>query len=68
METSIAVPKISCFIYPTGKRLNGAPATYTSRDNIPEAVLCRELGIKIVDGLGAKIQSSSELTGIKEIK
>lgn len=28
---------------------------------IPEAKVCKELGIKIVDGLGAKIQSSSEL-------
>lgn len=28
---------------------------------IPEAVICRELGIEIVDGLGEKIQSSSEL-------
>ena len=36
--------------------------------NIPEAILCRELGIRIVDGLGDKIQSSSNLTGIKEIK
>ena len=28
---------------------------------IPEGAICRECGIKIVDGLGAKIQSSSEL-------
>ena len=28
---------------------------------IPEAKICKELGIKIVDGLGKKIQSSSEL-------
>jgi cytidyltransferase-like protein len=35
---------------------------------IPEAKICRELGIKIVDRLGAKIQSSSKLTGLKEIK
>jgi cytidyltransferase-like protein len=28
---------------------------------IPEAIVCRELGIKIVDGLGEKIQSSSWL-------
>ncbi len=28
---------------------------------IPETPICKELGIKIVDGLGAKIQSSSEL-------
>ena len=35
---------------------------------IPEAKICKELNIKIIDGLGAKIRSSSELTGIKEIK
>ncbi len=29
--------------------------------NIPEAVICSEVGITIVDGLGAKIQSSSDL-------
>jgi len=34
-------------------------------DTIPEAPLCQELGIKLVDGLGEKIQSSSWLTGIK---
>lgn len=28
---------------------------------IPETPICRELGIKIVDGLGEKIQSSSDL-------
>ena len=28
---------------------------------IPESPVCKELGIKIVDGLGAKIQSSSNL-------
>lgn len=33
---------------------------------IPEAKVCKELGIKIVDGLGKKIQSSSEL--LKRIK
>jgi len=35
---------------------------------IPETPICKELGIKIIDGLGAKIQSSSSLTGIKEVK
>lgn len=35
---------------------------------IPETPVCKELEIKIIDGLGAKIQSSSNLTGIKEIK
>jgi cytidyltransferase-like protein len=28
---------------------------------IPEAAICKELGIEIVDGLGEKIRSSSEL-------
>jgi D-beta-D-heptose 7-phosphate kinase/D-beta-D-heptose 1-phosphate adenosyltransferase len=35
---------------------------------IPEAKICRELNIDIVDRLGKKIQSSSNLTGLKEIK
>lgn len=34
-------------------------------DEIPEARVCRELGIELVDGLGDKIQSSSSLTGLK---
>ena len=37
-------------------------------DEIPESKVCKELGIKIVDGLGEKIRSSSDLTGIKEMK
>lgn len=32
-----------------------------SNDEIPESRICRELGIEIVDGLGLKIQSSSNL-------
>ena len=39
----------------------------TSKE-IPEAKVCKELDIQIIDGLGAKIRSSSKLTGIKEIK
>ena len=38
------------------------------QDEIPETKICKELNIKIVDGLGKKIRSSSKLTGIKEIK
>lgn len=34
---------------------------------IPEAKICNQLNIKMVDGLGKKIQSSSNLTGIKEM-
>jgi cytidyltransferase-like protein len=32
---------------------------------IPEAKICKESGIEIVDNLGKKIQSSSNLTGLK---
>ncbi len=35
---------------------------------VPEAKICRELNIRIVDNLGKKIQSSSFLTGLREIK
>jgi cytidyltransferase-like protein len=35
---------------------------------IPESVICKKYDIKIIDGLGEKIRSSSELTGLKEIK
>ena len=34
---------------------------------VPEAGVCRELGIEMVDGLGDKIQSSSALTGLKAL-
>jgi len=37
-------------------------------EEIPETKVCKELNIQIIDGLGAKIRSSSKLTGIKEIK
>ena len=33
--------------------------------DVPETKVCRELGIEIVDNLGAKIRSSSNFTGIK---
>lgn len=35
--------------------------------NIPEATICNQLGIKLVDGLGDKITSSSWLTGLKAL-
>ena len=35
---------------------------------IPESKICKELNIKIIDGLGEKIRSSSDLTGLKEIR
>tara|TARA_A100000164_G_C21666425_1_gene657442 strand:- start:171 stop:575 length:405 start_codon:yes stop_codon:yes gene_type:complete len=34
---------------------------------IPESKICSELNIQIIDGLGEKIRSSSDLTGLKEI-
>jgi len=33
---------------------------------IPEAKVCRQHNIELVDGLGNKIRSSSDLTGLKE--
>tara|TARA_B100000902_G_scaffold96764_1_gene99442 strand:- start:35 stop:442 length:408 start_codon:yes stop_codon:yes gene_type:complete len=35
---------------------------------IPESTVCKENNIEIIDGLGEKIRSSSDLTGLKEIK
>ena len=35
---------------------------------IPESKVCKENNIQIIDGLGDKISSSSDLTGLKEIK
>ena len=35
---------------------------------IPESVICNKYNIEIIDGLGEKIRSSSNLTGLKELK
>ena len=35
---------------------------------VPETPICKKYNIKMVDGLGDKIRSSSNLTGLKEIK
>ena len=35
---------------------------------IPESIVCKKNNIEIIDGLGDKIRSSSDLTGLKEIK
>ena len=35
---------------------------------LPESKVCKENNIQIIDGLGDKIRSSSDLTGLKEIK
>ena len=32
---------------------------------IPESKICNKLGIKIIDGIGKKIRSSSNYTGLK---
>ena len=39
-----------------------------STNEIPESIICNKYKIKMIDGLGNKIRSSSELTGLKEIK
>ena len=41
---------------------NGGDRT---NNEAPEIKLCKELGIEVVDSLGKKIRSSSDLTGIK---
>ena len=37
-------------------------------EEIPETEVCEKLGIQMADGLGYKIRSSSELTGLIEIE
>ena len=37
-------------------------------NEVPETPVCKKYNIKMVDGLGDKIRSSSSLTGLKEIK
>ena len=39
-----------------------------STSEVPESVVCKKYNIKMVDGLGDKIRSSSSMTGLKEIK
>tara|TARA_B100001079_G_C16295527_1_gene462938 strand:- start:288 stop:710 length:423 start_codon:yes stop_codon:yes gene_type:complete len=39
-----------------------------STDEVPETSICKKYNIKMIDGLGDKIRSSSSLTGIKELK
>ena len=39
-----------------------------STGEVPESVVCKKHGIEMVDGLGGKIRSSSDLTGLKEVK
>ena len=35
---------------------------------VPESIICKKNNIKMIDGLGNKIRSSSDLTGLKEKK
>ena len=39
-----------------------------STGEVPEKVICNKYKIKMIDGLGEKIRSSSDLTGLKQIK
>ena len=39
-----------------------------STDEVPETAICNKYKIKMIDGLGDKIRSSSDLTGLKQIK
>ena len=47
--------------YYKGMELIFAKGGDRNRKNIPEAKICKKYGIKIVDGLGKKIRSSSEI-------
>lgn len=57
----------------TLKSLNPKPDLFCNggdqtNHSIPEGPVCAALGIDLVDGLGAKIQSSSWLTGLNAVK
>ena len=41
---------------------------YRKNYEVPESVVCNKYNIEIIDGLGEKIRSSSDLTGLKELK
>ena len=34
---------------------------------IPESIVCKKYGIELLDGMGKKIRSSSDLTGLKTV-
>ena len=38
-----------------------------SRGEVPESKICKKYNIKMTDGLGDKIRSSSDLTGLTQI-
>lgn len=37
-----------------------------SKEEVPESVICKKHNIQMTDGLGDKIRSSSDLTGLKQ--
>jgi len=37
-------------------------------NEVPESIICKKYNIMMIDGLGNKIRSSSDLTGLKEKK
>ena len=37
-----------------------------STGEVPESIICKKHNIKMIDGLGEKIRSSSDLTGLKQ--
>ena len=37
-----------------------------SKGEVPESFICKKYNIKMIDGLGEKIRSSSDLTGLKQ--
>ena len=37
-----------------------------SKEEVPESVICKKYNIQMTDGLGDKIRSSSDLTGLKQ--
>ena len=37
-----------------------------STSEVPESSICKKYNIEMIDGLGAKIRSSSDLTGLKQ--
>ena len=37
-------------------------------NEVPESIICKKYNINMIDGLGNKIRSSSDLTGLKEKK
>ena len=60
-KTQIESLKEVAAIYNDTHSLSFANGGDQNNDTIPEATICKELGIELVDGLGQKIQSSSWL-------